>query len=82
MDPSRIWKTPWRWYRYGLFYFTSLCSNLARLTISEEMMACCYPLEEIKKRGIDFDVFRSMASCKGADVRAHRQDEKYAIVSE
>jgi glutathione gamma-glutamylcysteinyltransferase len=43
---------------------------------SEEMMSCCYPMEEIKKQGIDFDVFRSMAYCKGADVSAFRHDER------
>jgi len=41
---------------------------------SEEMMGCCVPLDEIKKQGIDFDVFASMASCKGAQVEAFRSD--------
>jgi glutathione gamma-glutamylcysteinyltransferase len=43
---------------------------------SEEMMACCYPLEKIKQTGINFDTFRCMASCKGADVAAYRSNEK------
>jgi glutathione gamma-glutamylcysteinyltransferase len=43
---------------------------------SEEMMACCYPLDEIKQKGIDFDVFHSMASCKGADVSAYRHEDR------
>lgn len=43
---------------------------------SEEMMACCFPLDTIKKKGINFDIFKSMASCKGADVSAFRHEEK------
>jgi len=41
---------------------------------SEEMMACCVPLEEIKKRGINFDTFASIACCNGANVEAFRPD--------
>jgi len=43
---------------------------------SEEMMACCVPIEQIKKHGICFDVFQSMAACKGADVQAYRYEDR------
>jgi hypothetical protein len=43
---------------------------------SEEMMSCCYPLSEIKKKGVDFDVFKAMAACKGVEVSAYRYHEK------
>jgi len=42
---------------------------------SEEMMACCAPLEQVRKKGIDFDKFNALATCKGATVNAIRFSE-------
>jgi len=46
---------------------------------SEDMMGCCTPLEIIRKKGIDFDQFKSLAACKGANVFAIRFDENLTI---
>jgi len=46
---------------------------------SEDMMGCCTPLEIIRKKGIDFDQFKSLAACKGANVYAIRFDENLTI---
>eukprot|EP01124_Arcella_intermedia_P016468 TRINITY_DN2307_c0_g1_i2.p1 TRINITY_DN2307_c0_g1~~TRINITY_DN2307_c0_g1_i2.p1 ORF type:complete len:163 (+),score=22.72 TRINITY_DN2307_c0_g1_i2:298-786(+) len=43
--------------------------------VSEEMMACCTPIEEIRKNGIDFDQFCVLATCKGATVQPYRHEE-------
>jgi glutathione gamma-glutamylcysteinyltransferase len=42
---------------------------------SEEMMSCCLPIEQIRKKGINFDEFKLLASCKGAMVTSFRFEE-------
>jgi len=42
---------------------------------SEEMMGCCTPLDQVRKKGIDFDKFKCLATCKGATVKAIRYNE-------
>jgi glutathione gamma-glutamylcysteinyltransferase len=42
---------------------------------SEEMMSCCLSMEQIRKKGINFDEFKLLASCKGAKVTARRFEE-------
>lgn len=39
---------------------------------SEEMLDCCAPLMEVRKRGVDIDEFACLARCNGADVEVHR----------
>jgi len=39
------------------------------------MMTCCVPLDQIRKKGINFDEFKILASCKGAIVTAFRYEE-------
>jgi glutathione gamma-glutamylcysteinyltransferase len=70
IDPARIWKSPWRWYRY-LWFFSP------PTTISEEMLGCCLSLEDVRKKGLDFDNFSKLASCNGAEITSFRANERY-----
>jgi glutathione gamma-glutamylcysteinyltransferase len=42
---------------------------------TEEMMSCCLPIDQIRKKGINFDEFKLLASCKGAMVTSFRFEE-------
>eukprot|EP01119_Soliformovum_irregulare_P023096 TRINITY_DN8004_c0_g1_i3.p1 TRINITY_DN8004_c0_g1~~TRINITY_DN8004_c0_g1_i3.p1 ORF type:complete len:276 (-),score=32.31 TRINITY_DN8004_c0_g1_i3:465-1292(-) len=39
---------------------------------SEDLLDCCYPLEEIKKHGITFDQFENLAICNGAEITSFK----------
>ena len=41
---------------------------------SEELLDCCVPLEEVRKRGVTLDEFACLARCNGAEVEVHRGD--------
>jgi glutathione gamma-glutamylcysteinyltransferase len=41
---------------------------------SEELLDCCVPLEEIRRRGLDLDQLTFVARCNGAEVELHRAD--------
>jgi len=41
---------------------------------SEELLDCCVPLEEIRRRGLDLGELTCLARCNGADVELHRAD--------
>lgn len=58
-DPGKAWKGPWRW-------------------ISEETLQCetrniCgHSLEKVKRNGMDFGEFESLAQCHGVRIRSFR----------
>jgi len=39
---------------------------------NEQNLGCCMGPEEVRESGLNFDMFRCLASCNGADVVAHR----------
>lgn len=41
---------------------------------AEELLDCCVPLAEIRKRGLDIDELACLGRCNGADVRVTRGD--------
>ncbi len=41
---------------------------------SEELLDCCVPLAEVRKRGLDIDELACLARCNGADVQLVRGD--------
>jgi glutathione gamma-glutamylcysteinyltransferase len=41
---------------------------------SEELLDCCVPLAEVKKRGLDVEELACLARCNGADVELSRGD--------
>jgi glutathione gamma-glutamylcysteinyltransferase len=41
---------------------------------AEDLLDCCVPLEEVKKRGLDIDELSCLARCNGADVELIRAD--------
>ena len=41
---------------------------------SEELLDCCVPLAEVRKRGLDVDELACLARCNGADVELVRGD--------
>lgn len=43
---------------------------------SEERMSCCVPLEVVKKNGIDFDLFSTLATRHGAGIIPYRYPQK------
>lgn len=68
-DPKKVWKGPWRW-------------------VSEEMLQCEAPLvcghslERVKKAGMNFKEFTTLAKCHGVDMkpfRAHADHEKEGL---
>ena len=42
---------------------------------AEDLLDCCVPLEEIRRRGLDLDELACLARCNGADVDLHRADD-------
>jgi glutathione gamma-glutamylcysteinyltransferase len=58
-DPKKIWKTPWRW-------------------VSEEMLQCdteaiCgHSLDKVRKHGLNFLEFESLAKCHGVKIISKR----------
>eukprot|EP01126_Amoeba_proteus_P055337 TRINITY_DN6858_c1_g2_i1.p1 TRINITY_DN6858_c1_g2~~TRINITY_DN6858_c1_g2_i1.p1 ORF type:complete len:136 (-),score=24.33 TRINITY_DN6858_c1_g2_i1:253-660(-) len=43
---------------------------------SEEMMSCCVPLDVVKKDGIDFDIFVTLATRHGLRVVPFRSNQR------
>lgn len=41
---------------------------------AEDMLDCCAPLADIRKRGVDVEEFACLARCNGADVNVQRCD--------
>lgn len=41
---------------------------------SEDLLDCCVPLEEVRRRGLDLDEVACLARCNGADVEMHRAE--------
>lgn len=41
---------------------------------AEDLLDCCVPLEEVRRRGVDVDELACLARCNGADVRLLRAD--------
>lgn len=41
---------------------------------AEDLLDCCVPLEEVRKRGLDLDELACLARCNGADVELRRAD--------
>ena len=41
---------------------------------AEDLLDCCVPLDEVKKRGLDIDELSCLARCNGADVEMARAD--------
>jgi glutathione gamma-glutamylcysteinyltransferase len=41
---------------------------------AEDMLDCCVPLDDVRKRGLDLDELACLARCNGADVELRRAD--------
>lgn len=41
---------------------------------AEDLLDCCVPLEEVRRRGLDMDELACLARCNGADVELQRAD--------
>ena len=63
-DPGKVWKGPWRW-------------------ISEETLQCetrdiCgHDLDKVKRNGMDFNEFESLARCHGVRIKSHRSQQTH-----
>lgn len=42
---------------------------------AEEMLDCCAPLAEVRRRGVDIEELACLARCNGADVELHYADD-------
>lgn len=42
---------------------------------AEELLDCCVPLEQVRRRGLDIEELACLARCNGADVEAHHADD-------
>lgn len=61
-DPKKVWKGPWRW--------------VSEETLQCETEICGHSLEKVRRDGMDFDEFESLARCHGIRIRAHKHDLK------
>jgi glutathione gamma-glutamylcysteinyltransferase len=43
---------------------------------AEDLLDCCVPLPEVRKRGLDIDELSCLARCNGAEVEVRRADEQ------
>jgi glutathione gamma-glutamylcysteinyltransferase len=41
---------------------------------SEDLLDCCVPLDQVRRRGLDMDELACLARCNGADVEVHHTD--------
>ena len=57
-DPKKVWKGPWRW--------------VSEETLQCETQICGHSLEKVKRDGMDFDEFESLARCHGIRILAHK----------
>lgn len=60
-DPKKVWKGAWRW--------------VSEETLQCETQICGHSLEKVRKLGMDFDEFESLARCHGIRIRAYKNDE-------
>jgi glutathione gamma-glutamylcysteinyltransferase len=58
-DPKKIWKGSWRWFSEEMLH-------------CESTSVCGHSEEKIKKLGMDFHEFESLASCRGVKIKAFR----------
>ena len=84
IDPRRLWKGPWRWFSeemVGLLanvrcYCNTRSTPCAAVTRHRYFVSlqldCCRPLEVIKTRGIDLDLFCCLARCNSASAELVR----------
>ena len=61
-DPKKVWKGAWRW--------------VSEETLQCETQICGHSLEKVKKDGMDFDEFESLARCHGIRIRAQKNNGK------
>jgi glutathione gamma-glutamylcysteinyltransferase len=61
-DPKKVWKGAWRW--------------VSEETLQCETQICGHSLEKVKRDGMNFDEFESLARCHGIRIRAYKHDEK------
>jgi len=43
---------------------------------AEDLLDCCVPLEEVRRRGLDMDELACLARCNGAEVELHRASQE------
>jgi hypothetical protein len=60
-DPKKVWKGAWRW--------------VSEETLQCETQICGHSLEKVRKFGMDFDEFESLARCHGIRIRAYKNNE-------
>ena len=61
-DPKKVWKGVWRW--------------VSEETLQCETQVCGHTLEKVRRNGMDFNEFESLARCHGIRIRAQRNDAK------
>ena len=57
-DPKKVWKGAWRW--------------VSEETLQCETQICGHSLEKVRRDGMDFDEFESLARCHGIRIRAQK----------
>ena len=61
-DPKKVWKGAWRW--------------VSEETLQCETQFCGHSLDKVKRDGMDFDEFESLARCHGIRIRAKKNNNK------
>ena len=61
-DPKKVWKGVWRW--------------VSEETLQCDTQVCGHTLEKVRRDGMDFNEFESLARCHGIRIRAQRNDAK------
>lgn len=61
-DPKKVWKGPWRW--------------VSEETLQCETEICGHSLQKVRRDGMDFDEFESLARCHGIRIRAQKNDRR------
>ena len=61
-DPKKVWKGAWRW--------------VSEETLQCETQICGHSLEKVRRDGMDFDEFESLARCHGIRIKAQKNYSK------